>query len=47
MVYNLDKLSDNFWLWNSLGLYGMELQGKISAIKYPLYYGQDIQRIWL
>ena len=26
MAYNLHKLSDDFWLWNSLGLNGMELQ---------------------
>ena len=47
MAYNLHKLSDGLWLWNSLGLNGMELQGKICLIKYSLYYGQDIQRIWL
>ena len=30
MAHNLHKLSYNFWLWNSLGLNGLELQGNIS-----------------
>ena len=30
MAYHLQKLSYNFWLWNSLGLNGLELQGNIS-----------------
>ena len=55
MAHDLHRLSYNFWLWNSLGPNGLELQRNISKIKILLYYyiisqysssyGQDIQRL--
>ena len=35
MAHNLHKLSYNFWLWNSLGLNGVELQGIFQWYNIP------------